>query len=144
MPVILVDTDLNNAFGQVNIDSWADLDGDEEASHISSRRIWAMNKAEGELLGKLENTKYDMSGVTSANASVELKEYLAKEAGLALYFSRGQVGTESINSTNKRNTFAVIREKQRKILFKLQSGQNNLRIPLNSDYEHDAPMVIVE
>lgn len=78
--------DLEIVFGPINVSKWADLDGNENAAHITARIEWALSEATLDLNSRLRGGPWEFP---FAADPVELVTPCAKLAGCLLYDSRG-------------------------------------------------------
>lgn len=79
-------TDLDNLFGSVNIDKWADLNNNESSPEIAARVAWAVALAAAQVEAKFRISTYAYSEVASDLLVINAE---AIKAGLLLYANRG-------------------------------------------------------
>ena len=82
------DTDLNNAWGTVNIAAWSDLTGGKTADddRIDAAIAWAENRVEN----RFRRSRYEVPfGKVDGEYDEQLKYWMAVYAGNWLYQSRG-------------------------------------------------------
>lgn len=83
-----VTADINNVFGSVNVNRWADIDNDGNATTISDRIDWAITLAEDFINSAMYGHKYDFP-ITSETVPALITHITAIKAGLLLHDSRG-------------------------------------------------------
>jgi len=87
-----VRTDLDNVFGKNNIDSWADLDADEDAAKITARIAAAIVTADDMIDSCMRNGPYPLPLVDQAAATpIVIRDVSSKLAGVWLYEARGVI-----------------------------------------------------
>lgn len=141
---IITDTDLNNAYGATNVDEWADLNGDADATHIAARRTWAIDGATADFYSKMRKGRYIIPIADEANSPADIKELVAGFAGLKLYFSRGNVSTEAADNTNAKNLFSRKEKELNTKLNDILAGKITVDLPVRTDYTHNAPYIYKE
>lgn len=98
--------DLNNMYGKINIDIWADLDNNKVGSDVSARVTWALEQATEYINSRLVNGKYEIPFATPPKFIVFLTTLYA---GLILYDGRQMINatTPRDQLSRQRNTFKV-------------------------------------
>jgi phage gp36-like protein len=81
------DDDLDQLYGRTNVDKWADLESNEVAAEIRSRRAWARVEASREIDDRLRNGPYPVPLARPIPRTIA--RLAAQYAGVLLYESRG-------------------------------------------------------
>lgn len=84
--IYCADADLNQFFGESNVDTWADLDGAGIAVDITARRLYFRTQASQEVDDRLRNGPYAVP--FSADYPLAIIELAAELAGTMLYDAR--------------------------------------------------------
>lgn len=110
--------DIENVFGRENVIKWADLDGAEDAAHVSTRVTWAITKADEEIDDRLRGTHYRVPlANSSGNTPEDVKDLSASLAGIRLHDSRGIEDDQAMTDIRAwvSNFFAEILGGKRKL-----------------------------
>ena len=79
-------SDVESAYGPNNVATWADLNNNGEASEITARIAWAIDRASNELNDRLRGGIYN---IPFGSAPMTIRDLTAELAGVLLYESRG-------------------------------------------------------
>jgi len=80
--------DIENIFGCTNVDTWADLENNGDASYIEERIDWALELATNTLNDHMHEGPYEFP-LTATPYPSSVIYYTAMSAGILLYDSRG-------------------------------------------------------
>lgn len=92
-------TELDYLFGRKNIDQWADLDNEQDATHIAERVRWAVQAASEDARLRLKNGPIDVEEMGSACSPLRIAT--TRLAGVLLYESRGVVDTSDEKGSHR-------------------------------------------
>lgn len=135
-----VRTDLNAVFGKANVDTWADLDGDQDADKITARIAAAVLSADGEIDAFMLHGPYALPIVDAENATpVIVRDVSAKLAGVWLYEARGVMDADDNGKPFHRLASHV--EKAWAVLHKLKDGRFKINV---TTPKRNVPEVIKE
>ena len=127
-------TDIDNVFGSINVDQWADLNNNQDAQEIADRVEWALETAHAKLNNRLRGGRYAIP--FEAPVDPQIVNLEAQLAGLALYDSRG-VGDDE----DTQDTFSKLRKSLWQEVSKIRAGQIRLDV---TDVATSVPQVIAE
>lgn len=102
MAVYCTSADLYQAFGEANINRWADLDNEGDITTIAARITWAIALACEYIDSKLVTGHYVVPFTTVPKLVVHLN---ALYAGILLYDARLIVDTDKDQVSRQRKTF---------------------------------------
>lgn len=80
-------TDLDLIYGQINVDAWADTDGNKDATYIANRRTWACDGATDYLDSRLVDGPYDFP-LASSPYPITIVNMATWWAGILLHDAR--------------------------------------------------------
>ena len=95
------DTDLFQAFGQKNIERWADLDNEGDQDDIDDRIQWAIDLGYDYINSKLIRGHYEIPFEDPPKTIIHLN---ALQAGIILYDSRLVVDSDKDQVSRQRKT----------------------------------------
>ena len=101
-------TDLDNVWGVNNIDTWAALNADDDATDISDRVTQAITWASAEINNRFRSSKYT-TPLSFNNDSAAFLTIVATFAGWWLYASRGVNATDEGDEVTRRFEMAEMR-----------------------------------
>jgi len=96
------ETDLYQAFGEANINRWADLDNNADLTVIADRIDWAMDLAYEYINAKLVRGHYELPFDTPPLIIIHLN---ALYAGILLYDARLMIDSDKDQVSRQRKTF---------------------------------------
>jgi phage gp36-like protein len=135
-----VEADLNNMYGANNVQTWADLDGDEDAGKIAARIAAAIVVADDEIDSYMRGGPYPLPLADDASATPKLvTDISAKLAGVWLYESRGVQDISPEGDPVHRLQWQ--RKRAYQVMRELKAGV--LRLD-DSDVESFAPAVVTD
>lgn len=117
--------DIDNVYGKVNVDRWADINNDANVTTIATRRSWALSIATEEIQSLLAGGKYDTSFSSVPKFIVFLT---AMKAGILLYDSRSV-----LNAIDVEDRFTRYHKEFKRYVRKIKSGQMKLLHPTSGE-----------
>lgn len=138
MGAYITAANLFTTFGERNVRTYADLDGDEDLSKIDANIDAAITFAEAYVEDRLRDAQYEIpfaSSGESSGAFESLKYAIAEIAGCKLYIARGFRDNEV-----QENRMTGHREEAEKFLDRVASGQ--IRLALVRTEKPNSPSIV--
>lgn len=129
MGTYIARADVEAVFGVDNVEKWADLDNDQDATKITNRITDAISFAEGLFEGRLRQGRYALPLTVAGSGLDFIQSIVSTLAGDWLYRARG---LRDEDETNRIRNLLVRTEK---LMGQIATGV----IRLDSQLSHDGP-----
>lgn len=131
------EADIDAVFGSRNVDLWADVDNDADATEIANRKAKAIAVAES----RVDNMFRSMYVVPLAPTSAldgDIKDLIAKLAGIWLHDARGRT-----RETPTAGIYADMEQEVNELLAEYACGNRQTGLIRNDGFQTNRGMVAV-
>jgi len=125
------DAGIRSIFGSDNVDAWADLDNDQDATKMAARIAEAIDDAEADLHDRLRGGPYTIP-ISGGAASTTMARLANTLAGVLLYEARGVVDMDP-ETGQPIDRLAAHRKRVVVTVEQIRSGERVLDAALDGD-----------